>query len=223
MYDYLPLIRNLPVRDQGFTAKKKTWQKHIYAGGYSGKCLQYLFDGNDTVTITRKDLFQYGMSGFIADDYVFIMAVILWGYPRGMRGNNFLRVRENLPKIQELLRAAREDGIHDWYEHWAEVKKIPGLGISTYSKLLHFARVKVEGLNAYILDAKVIDAIQLYKEEFKEIQHINDNVVAGTSYPAYLYRMAEIQIAWVVNPENIELFLFMFAQCLRPSTAPHTL
>ena len=86
MQRFRDLIANMPIREQAFTSKRKTWKKYIPELPGIEDLISEVFKDRKNVEISRHDLFKLGAGSEIK---VFIFATILWGYPAGMRGRHF--------------------------------------------------------------------------------------------------------------------------------------
>ena len=131
----------MPVLRQAFSSKRATCAPFEEHAAISAP-LTALFDRfgkNDMVFLSRADLFDLARSDDLSP---FILGTIIWGYSRGMRGNHFRDLLEHFNELLGLLAAARSANITDWAAHFRETKPIRGIGLSTYTKFLHFLRVQ---------------------------------------------------------------------------------
>jgi len=78
----------MPVSHQAFTSKQSTWTSHLAVDG--GAALRASFADASEVTLSRSDLRHLATAEDLAQ---FLMATIVWGYPRGMWGNNVASLR----------------------------------------------------------------------------------------------------------------------------------
>ena len=101
----------------------------------------------------------------------YLAKVIVWGYPRGPRGDIFSHICENIGNIKKLITSAN-NGISDWQSHFDKLSKIDGIGMSTYTKFLYFKGVKIAGSPALILDIRVINALK--RDVFLELKDISN-------------------------------------------------
>ncbi len=210
------LIANMPVSYQAFTSKKPTWARHINRHDPAGDALTAIFGTADEVTISRSDL--RSLAGK-PDLRQFVMATIIWGYPRGMRGNNVSRLVSHLDLLSSHISTARVPPGIDWSSHYEKVKRIPGVGLSTYTKFLSFLSVQVQGHTALILDDRIIRVSNLgLFEELAPLRRLN-NRNAVRSYPGYLDCIHGLARSLGVSAEGIEFFLFEFGLNLKP---PHS-
>lgn len=81
------LISSLPVRQQCFTSKKRTWQKAENKIDWLKEINNSLFNNQETLNISRQDIFD---SKELMREK--LLKIIYWGYPNGMRGNNFWNI-----------------------------------------------------------------------------------------------------------------------------------
>jgi len=211
MKRFKQLIQSMPLNEQAFKSKKSTWKKYIDGNSEVSEILKFIFDGNSEVQISRKDLFVITEEKNLK---YFIVAVILWGYPRGMRGNHFENLVLNIDSIVEALKEAK-DGIPEWTIHYKKIEEIHGLGLSTYSKFLYFLNVKVEGYTALILDNRITNTFnERTFSEFIEIGKIRyDNAVS--KYPLYLKIMDTLSEELHTDSGKLEMFIFEFGQNLK--------
>lgn len=205
------LIQAMPLDEQAFISKKSTWAKYLNKQNSTSEILDSMYSDKNEVQISRKDLFDLAKQDNLEH---FMIATILWGYPRGMRGNYFENLVSQMQELVQVLKEAR-NGIDDWTAHYEKVINIHGLGLSTYSKFLYFLEVEVEGFNALILDNRITDTLN--KKLFSEFAHIGkiryDNAVS--KYPNYLRIMDNISKDLNVNAGKVEMFIFEFGQNLK--------
>lgn len=219
MERFRALIDAMPLEEQAFTTKKTTWDK--YNNSSISHILSKIFDNKDTVQISRADLFEHAKSD---DIKTFIVHTILWGYPRGMRGDNFKKIIENIDKLVESLDEAKQ-GISDWSKHYENVKDIKGLGLATYSKFLYFLDVKIDikpkGYKALILDNRIITALNnpIFKElDIKKQWEIKKNIMSYDSakyYTLYLEHISKLADSMKVDSGKLEMFIFEFGLSLK--------
>ncbi len=211
MKKYDLLIRQMPSNDHAIETKISTWKKYETEHPEVWDIINSLFSGQQILKLSRRELKEIANS----QNYEkLVVAVILWGYSSGMRGNNFTKIANQIDKIANLLHRASK-GIDDWHSHYAEVKEISGLGLSTYSKFIYFVGGKVQGSEPLILDVRVIDAINTgqYREfeGLAKLTYIN----ASTLYPDYLKVVHQFADNSDCLAEQVEMFLFMFGQNLK--------
>jgi hypothetical protein len=127
--DFRDLIANMPVSLQGFTSKQSTWTSHLAGNGTAGAALGAIFGESDEVTLSRNDLRCLAKNEDLGQ---FLMATIIWGYPRGMRGNHVASLIRHFDMLMELVSKVRSEPVSDWMEHYAKVAPIAGIGLSTY-------------------------------------------------------------------------------------------
>ena len=206
--NYTQLIQSLPVADQAFTIKASNWQKAL-----SDFHFQEIFNGADDICLSRRDVHDTN------NIELFILNTILWGYPKGMRGKNFENICRNISTLSQVLNVPDRAFLktYDLYEIQNRLQKIEGLGLSTYSKLLYFRDFKFDGVPAMILDERLI---RVFKnnvfEEFDSLAKISQyNSVK--MYNDYLQMMATLSEELNVSGEQIEQFLFIFGNHLKPS------
>jgi hypothetical protein len=212
------LIANMPVQYQTSTSKRTTWEKHM-SGNRASDALRSVLDAFGTtglVTLSRSDLRSLADEPDLAQ---FVMATIVWGYTSGGRGNNVKNLMCNLEHLTELLSEARTQTVTEWIDHYRKVRRIGGVGLSTYTKFLNFLSVKVHGYAALILDDRIIRVAN--QGIFKELDPLrglsNSNRVSR--YPNYLMEMHSVAKSLEVSSEALEFFLFEFGLNLKSSSS----
>jgi hypothetical protein len=218
--DFTDLISNMPVSNQAFASKRSTWTTYTKGEDSAGVALRAIFDahhkGSENIFLSRGDLSDLALKPNLAE---FVMATIVWGYPRGMRGHNFRNVTNHLDALCRILSKARSP-ISDWISHYKDVRAIPGIALSTYSKLLHFMSVNVEGHKALILDQRIIEVVQQNSfEELACLRRLN-STNASRLYPKYLECMDDAASRLSLPPERVEFFLFEFGLHLKARQDP---
>lgn len=187
------------------------------SGNKGSDALRSVFDTfgtSDMVTLSRSDLRDLAEKLDLAQ---FVMATIVWGYTSGGRGKNIANLIKAFDELRELLSEARTQTVPEWNIHYEKVKKIKGIGLSTYTKFLNFLSVEVQGHTALILDARISRVARegIWKE-LAPLELSNSNAVHR--YPCYLKQMHSVANSLEVSPEALEFFLFEFGRNLkRPS------
>jgi len=211
--DFKNLIASLPAELQAFRSKRKNWDR-FNDNPTIAPLIEQLFCDHEEIILNRNDLRVYANG----NDYgLFVMATIVWGYPRGMRGNHVGNIGARMPElIANLVNSI--NGIDNWNDHYSALD-ISGLGLSTYTKLIHFLGVHVEGLPSLILDDRLIKVAK--REVFEELSRLSGlrPYNAAQRYVLYLQAMHEAAEDVEVNSEQLELFLFMFGGNLKPIIA----
>ncbi|MEG0760681.1 hypothetical protein [Chryseobacterium sp.] len=206
--NYNQLIQSLPVLDQAFTIKASNWQKAL-----SDFHFQEIFNGADHICLSRRDVHDTN------NIELFILKTILWGYPKGMRGKNFENIYRNISNLSQILNVSDRAFLKtdDLYELQNKLHKIEGLGLSTYSKFLYFRDFKFDGVPALILDERLIrvfkNEVFVEFESLAKISHYNSIKM----YKDYLQMMATLSEELDASGEQIEQFLFIFGNHLKPS------
>ena len=135
-----------------------------------------------------------------------------------MRGNHFINILKHIDNIENsLLRLIQKANptTSDFTELTANFKNVAGLGLSTYSKLLYFFKIKFNDNFCIILDQRLIDvfASKTYSD-FQEISKIRyDN--AEKKYLDFLNLIKQLASKIGTEGENIEQFLFIFGNNLK--------
>lgn len=134
-----------------------------------------------------------------------------------MRGNHFINILKHIDTIENsLLRLIQNANptTSDFTELTANFKNVAGLGLSTYSKLLYFFKIKFNDNFCIILDQRLIDvfASKTYSD-FQDISKIRYNN-AEKKYLDFLDLIQQLASKIGTEGENIEQFLFIFGNNL---------
>lgn len=209
---YTNLIKHLPFEEQSFETKKETWIREEYNGHATfEKYLNETFKDNTKASFSRSDLFHAA----IGDFSFAVFSIILWGYPRNMRGNSFKGVLENTHLIEERIHVSKNLSLQE-FETICNTLKGTGIGLSTLTKILYFFKITLNGYRCLILDNRIIEVLQSGKfQELNLLQQISEHP-KGQDYLDYLKLMAEITSANGYSVDQLELFLFMFGNSLKP-------
>jgi len=216
--NYKTLISNLPVRQQCFTTKRSTWEKSEKEINWLYNLNNSIFNYQEKLTLSRQEIFN-------SNTYLreCILKTIYWGYTAGMRGNHFVNILHHIQTLEGVFKGLNNStnlSASDFNELAKGLKKITGLGLSTYSKLLYFFNVKFDNNTCLILDQRLIDvfANKSYSQ-FASLGGINYNN-AETKYLEYLSIMGKVASELETNGENVEQFLFIFGNSLNTKTKP---
>lgn len=206
---YTNLIKHLPFEEQSFETKRETWVKYIKHPKFS-QFYEKVFTGS-SATISRTDLFLAAKGDFS----IAVYSIILWGYPRNMRGNSFMGVLEKAHLLEQRIKVSQNLSVHE-FELIIKELKGSGIGLSTLTKILYFFKIKLNGYRCLILDSRIIEVLQSGKfrelDTLKKISEFNKDKY----YSNYLKLMAEIAEANGYAIDKLELFLFMFGNILKP-------
>lgn len=204
---YKGLINEIPVQEQAFVTKRITWEKKI-----DTKILDEIFVGLPERKISRNDIFSK------CPIDLFVYLVIMWGYPRGMRGHSHDgMIFKNIYAISKIINQPNRNLLPE--DEWMTVQKqllaFPGLGISTISKFLYFRTFKFGLYDALILDERLMKVFQEgVFEEFENLKYVNrGNSISN--YLKYLKTMNQTANQLRVKPENLEMFLFTFGNNIK--------
>ncbi|WP_442794423.1 8-oxoguanine DNA glycosylase OGG fold protein [Pelobium manganitolerans] len=209
---YKTLISNLPVRQQSFTTKRTTWLKAESKISWLKQLNDKLFGDKSTYTISRQDIFE------TTDIREKIIKTIYWGYTGGMRGNHFINILENIDLIENTFKSLKQipnPTTDDFNKLITTFKKVTGLGLSTYSKLLYFLQLTFNDNPCLILDQRLIDVfVSKTYSEFQQLSILND-YNKEKRYLDFLQLMDEVSKELGTEEENIEQFLFIFGNNLK--------
>lgn len=212
---YKNLICNLPYLDQAFETRRTTWQREYERDPCFRSFCDRVFDGGSLV-LSRRDLFLSAEREFQEG----LFSIVLWGYPRNMRGNSFIKILSCVSTIEELLSVERHLSAYQFMDLYKQFNGT-GMGLSTLSKVLYFFRFAIEGKNCLIMDKRIIDVIN--SKTFSELSAIGKITDFNKShtYMIYLNEMEKIAQANRYKSDQLELFLFLFgknlkAECCNP-------
>ncbi len=206
----------MPANQQAFRAKRETWNRYFTDTnlGDAGPALASFFpDSALDAQVSRRDLFLLAAQHNLIP---FVVATILWGYPQGMRGRHFENIATRTSDLILILDQARKGGIQQWDAHYFDaIHPIQGLGLSTYTKFLHFLKVRIQNYEALILDDRIVQVgARGIFSELAALRKLNaTNRVKF--YPVYLQVMHETADKLGVSAEKLELFIFEFGQNLK--------
>ena len=197
------LIASLPVEEHGVAVDAAFWCEPCERAGREA-LHEAMFAGRDAVRIPRHWLRQEDGSA----PELRTFGVLLWGYPRGARGNRHVRWLEELPAIA----AAAAAPAASWTDYYARLTATGPLGISTISKLAHFFRHQFDGSPALILDQRIIALCA--GGRWTELSSLADlsYAAAHRRYPEYLSVMHEIAATGGFSAEQLEFFLFSLGE-----------
>jgi hypothetical protein len=189
-----PLIQALPVSDHSIAVDATFWRPKFLAAGHTALWTT-IFGGPGIIRISRNRLLTFA--------YPFpeqkSAEVLLWGYPTDMRGI----VSRLLPGLAALTGHATSGAIWPTYYSAFPAR----IGISTITKLAYFHHRIFGGLDALILDQRLIDIIPNWLEV----------ALPGLSYPSasrryqdYLRVMhtAAADPRLTCSADQLEFFLF---------------
>lgn len=197
---YPPLIRALPVAYHSFEVDALFWQPLFDAAGHNG-LWQAIFGNQPAIRISRHRL----LTCVYPTQEQKCVEILLWGYPRNQRG----RVSQLLPRLAQL--AAAGGAQMNWQDYFAQFIPIPGIGISTVTKLAHFYGLTFDGYPALILDMQIMAKIQRWPEvHMPGLRYDN----APQQYVDHLRAMHAAALQIGCSEAQLELFLFTFGSTM---------
>lgn len=206
---YRKLIQNLPYLDQAFETKQSTWRyecsHHPAFASFCGK--QFI---NGRLKLSRRDLFVRVEKE--VNEALF--SIILWGYPRNMRGRSFTTILMALAQIENIIKSEKKLTVAAFASLCQQLKGT-GVGLSTLTKFLYFFGFSVEGFPCLILDQRIVQVLQkgLYQElsGLQKISLFNKQA----EYLHYLQQIHQIAEKEGYQADQLELFLFHFGRNLK--------
>lgn len=197
--DYRDLIQLIPVNNQSTIIKKDIWKKF----SYDNELIKAIFGSEDKVELSRADVFSE------SNIEKKIIMILMWGYPTGGRGNNIKSILESRCELISLLQSVNGQNLTKVQASsiFADFKKIHGLGISTWSKLLYFFNVSVDSKKCQIFDTRIVDSLN--KRQFSELG-IQEWKQTNSAYFQYIELVDDLATRLSVLPDQVEVFLFYF-------------
>ena len=197
------LIRSIPVTEHSVEVDSAFWLPFCAAAGRLAEH-HALFAGQATVRISRQWLHEAPQVSVTTR----CLAILLWGYPSGARGDLHRGWLENLPQIAA---AASQPGM-EWAGYYVQLHAIGGLGISTISKLACFFGQSFAGSPALVLDQRILRVIAGGRWVELGPLHGLTYTNAHLRYVDYLATMGAIGGAGGMSVEQLEFFLFALGE-----------
>jgi hypothetical protein len=214
---YQCLIAALPCEAQSAPTAHSTWNNQPACP----RAILDYFAGQRETVISREDVFAVGADQPF-DPSRFIAATILWGYPKGLRGQNLEKVASSYQNLQEHLRRLKEGGnrIPNWKAHWKGTvgppPRLPGINLSTYTKFLYFLRTTIHEYTALILDDVVIRVLRESKfKELESLSKLSREKASRGGYVDYLKVMSQQADRLNTDPGRVEMFVHMFGRIIK--------
>ncbi len=210
---YKELISNMPVMDRACYSKRSIWDQFAKQDRKLAEFLEGFRNNDERIVISRRDLFRLAREKGISAQFIY--ATIIWGYPGGVRGGYFSQIINNTNAIIRNLQEFPENIAEtNWLASYKTLNEIPGLGMSTWTKLLYFLRIRIGGVQALILDRKVVGVMQRRVfRDFTMLAKIKPN--SPEPYPSYLRVMYDTAKKLKVAEDKLEMFLFTFGNSLK--------
>lgn len=199
----LQLIRSIPVAEHSVEVDSAFWLPFCAAAGRLAEH-HALFAGQASIRISRSWLHDAPTVTVTTR----CLAILIWGYPTGARGNLHRGWLDNLPQIAA---AASQPGM-GWADYYAQLHAIGGLGISTITKLACFFGQNFSGHAALVLDQRIMRVIAGGRWVELGPLHGLTYTNAHLRYVDYLATMGAIAEAGNVTAEQIEFFLFALGE-----------
>ena len=197
------LIRSIPVSEHSVEVEAAFWLPFCEAAGRLAEH-HALFAGQATIRISRQWLHH---APNVAPT-TRCLAILMWGYPSGARGDLH---RGWLEKLPQIAAAAGQPGLA-WADYYAQLHAIGGLGISTISKLACFFGQMFSRRPALVLDQRILRVVD--GGRWVELGRLHGLAYANAHhrYEDYLITMAAIAQAGGMTAEQLEFFLFALGE-----------
>jgi hypothetical protein len=176
------IIKSLPVFDHTVEVTSKKLLLHLTGGSCN----------------SRNQLFSQPHS------IKLLTEIVLWGYPADKRGiATRILGPSNLTRLDSIMTAG---GWINWGDFFNKIKIVPSVGAVTATKVAYFYKVKLQGLDALILDSRIIKS----KKYWHELSHLKFSGAKfnAAQYVAYLNVMHTTANKIGCKPDQIEFFLF---------------
>lgn len=172
---------------------------------------QLAFGDKDELYLSRNNLFRLSTGNIER----FLLSVLFWGYPQNNRGR-CMKAFECWDSLIDFARQIRHhpDMNLDDYEQLIPImhNNLPGLGISTLSKILYFSNATIEGKKCIILDDNEARGIaSLTGPETIDLRTplINGHHRLYRNYPLFLNALHDIANNLQIPAHNIEYTLWL--------------
>ena len=197
---YSDLIGSIPAKKQSTVVKKTVWSRF----SYNNEIEKTLFGSTDKVELSREDVLTEN------DIVRKLIMVLMWGYPNGGRGNNIEHIISKIDDLKNLVLSVNGQNLtkDQAKQKIAEFSKIPGLGASTWSKILYFFNVSIDSRRCQIYDLKIVDSLN--NKQFAELNLQQKWKQSIKHYYQYIELMDTLATNMSVSPEQLEIFMFYF-------------
>lgn len=200
---YKKLIREIPIKKQSMHARKDVWRTRL--GHSLFKVVEPVFS-EDEITITRGEILKEKNSRLK------IVKTLVWGYPKGGRGNNIKSVLKDLEKLREKLSRHKGKNLTETEakELINKLEKVNKMGPSTWSKLLYFFEISIYSHRCQIFDKRVEQSLNAsqFRDFNKEKGKWNQKKV--NDFFKYIEKLDDLSKNLRVAPEQLENFLFYY-------------
>ena len=160
---------------------------------------------NGKPCLNRKDVFNE------TDIDKKFIKVLMWGYPDGKiyKGNTAYMpsILKNKRVIIPIITALKDKNFtaDDFIGKTKELSKIKGIGTSTFSKLMYFFKVSINGKQCLIFDSKAQKALERYTET-EHLKGLDQQIF--NNYPTFVEGIWKISDKIGLEAESIEFILF---------------
>lgn len=210
--DYQELIQQLPVLQHSVQTERVSWSKYEHRSHFYRKINDDIFSNQANASFSRSEILKEENLNQR------IFKTIYWGYPKGMRGNNFEGILENYELVVRKLAMIKNENISEkkFFLLLSSLSQVKGLGLSTLSKLLYFFEVRIEGNPCIILDRVLIKLLQSNAyEELYSMKTIKYGRNAENNYVKFLNLIQAISEKNNFLNDQLEFFLFVFGSKLK--------
>ena len=177
--------------------KDKRWQEVL-----KGKHLKEI---NNGYIISRKKLLNYKYE----NNEKKCLDILLWGYPRGGRGNNIKKAVSEIANIANVVSNKKAT-----WDNYLKSFKGTGVGVATASKFAYFYNLIFDGHRALILDRQIADVLEtsVWGKELSAVGQYSD---WSKRYVKYLREMNSLAERIGCAGDQLELALYLFGKAFR--------
>jgi hypothetical protein len=198
---YSAVIQSLPVLQHSVQVDSAFWHPKFAAAGQL-PLWSAIFAGLPTIRISRNRLLTFAYPSPEQKT----AEILLWGYPSDMHGIPS-RLLFHLAVLSQ-----RSASVAAWPAYYASMRAIPEkINISTITKLAHFHGCTFGGLQALILDNRLIGSTANWVETSPlGLSYQNSR----SRYLNYLNVMHSVSAnpALACTPDQLEFFLFVLGE-----------
>lgn len=192
------------------------------------KLIEVQTTGNDTFYIVSKNdvnlFYEKAKKGNKKEKYLFFLSILIWGYPKGGRGNhikNIFKAKEKLLNIFLQLKESNKYLLSELFELYINSNyRVKGLGPSTLTKIFYFMNcIDKQGIKACIMDEVMLDIFNrnniLEVKEFFNSEKITKLEQKSDHYQKYCEFLSKLAKLYSCKVDSIEDFLYYIVRNLQ--------
>jgi hypothetical protein len=192
------IIKSLPVeRHVVVVHGVKRWQKLLK--------VKYLKEIENGYIISRKKL----LNNKYKNNEEKCLDILMWGYPRGGRGNN---IKKAVSRIVDIAKVVSNKKVT--WDDYLKGFRGTGVGVATASKFAFFYKLTFEGHKALILDQQIADILETGVWG-KALSSVGVYREWSKNYIKYLKEMESLADKIKCSEAQLELSLYLFGKAFR--------